>query len=207
METLTSLSHRQQSILRHLLCNSDGLTLDQLSGRLSISRNAVKQHLCVLEGLNAIGSHILPSGGGRPCRAYTLSHAGKDLFPKQYALFSIMLLKTLSKNLEDDKLESMLKSIGRELALPFKDRVRQSENIIAEVTAIMSELGYETVLPNSNDANEINAKNCVFHDLAKENPKVCELDLALISTLLESEIEQTECMAVGGHSCRFRAHK
>jgi len=72
----------------------------------------------------------------------------------------------------------------------------------------MRELGYETDSPNSVDVDvtEITAKNCVFHDLAKENPKVCELDLALISTLLETEIEQTECTAIGGHRCRFHAY-
>jgi len=195
-------------LFRHLLYNGDGLTLDQLSSLLGISRNAVKQHLSVLGALNAIKSHLLPSEGGRPCHAYALGRAGIDLFPKQYGLFSIVLLKTLSKNLKGAKLESMLKSIGRDMALPFKGRVSQSESKIAEVTKIMRELGYETDSPNSVDVDvtEITAKNCVFHDLAKENPKVCELDLALISTLLETEIEQTECTAIGGHRCRFHAY-
>ena len=49
MDTITSFSHRQQTILRSLLHSDLGLTLDQLSKLLDISRNAVAQHVSNLE--------------------------------------------------------------------------------------------------------------------------------------------------------------
>ena len=48
------------------------------------------------------------------------------------------------------------------------------------------------------------ARNCVYHHLAAEHPEVCELDLALLSSLLGGKIEHVECMVRGGGSCRFR---
>ncbi|MFW2373190.1 MAG: helix-turn-helix transcriptional regulator [Gammaproteobacteria bacterium] len=204
METLSSLSHRQQALLRHLLYSDQGLTLDQLADLLGISRNAVTQHISVLEKLDCIKSRTLPSAGGRPSRAYTLTDAGMAIFPKQYALFSTMLLKAISENLKGADLENLLGTIGRELALPFMDRVKNSGNEIEEVRKIMEELGYETRRGSAKkNASEIVAKNCVFHDLAVENPAVCELDRSLISSLLEKKIEQKECMVKGGDSCRF----
>jgi len=204
METLASLSNRQQALLRHLLYSEQGLTLDQLADLLGISRNAVTQHISVLEKLDCIENRTLPSGGGRPSRAYTLTDAGMAIFPKQYALFSTMLLKAISENIKGAELESLFANIGRDLALPFKDRIKNSENKIVEVTKIMEELGYETRQSSStNKASEIIAKNCVFHDLAVENSAVCELDRSLISSLLETKIEQKECMIKGGDSCKF----
>jgi hypothetical protein len=50
----------------------------------------------------------------------------------------------------------------------------------------------------------IDARNCVYHHLAAEHPEVCELDLALLSSLLGGKIEHVECMVRGGASCRFR---
>ena len=203
METLSSLSHRQQALIRHLLYSDQGLTLDQLANLLEISRNAVTQHIAGLEKLNCIESRMLPSAGGRPSRAYTLTDIGMAMFPKQYALFSTALLKTISENFEGVELEKLLITIGRDLAIPFKDRVNNSDNKIEEVIKIMEELGYEARLSSLNTSTEIVAKNCVFHDLAVENSAVCELDRSLISTLLESKIEQQECMVKGGSSCRF----
>jgi len=203
METLSSLSHRQQALLRHLLYSDQGLTLDQLANLLGISRNAVTQHIAALEKLDCITSRILPSAGGRPSRAYMLTDIGMAMFPKQYALFSTALLSTISEKFKGAELDNLLSTIGQNLALPFKDRVNSSDNKIEEVRIIMEELGYETRPSSVNVSTEIIAKNCVFHDLAVENAAVCELDRSLISTLLESKIEQQECMVKGGDSCRF----
>lgn len=204
MQTLESLNHRQQALLRHLLYSEQGLTLDQLGELLGISRNAVTQHISALEKIDCIKSHILPSAGGRPSRAYTLTDIGMAIFPKQYALFSTMLLKAISGNLNGDALENLLISIGRDLALPFKDRVKNSDDKVEEVRKIMEELGYESRQDEKGaNASEIVAKNCVFHELAIENPIVCELDRSLLSSLLDTKIEQKECMVKGGDSCRF----
>ena len=204
METLSNLNHRQQALLRHLLYHGEGLTLDQLAQLLEISRNAVAQHMPALEGWRYVESTLLPSGGGRPSRAYQLTDAGKALFPKQYGLFSTMMLKTLTTKLEGKELENLLAAIGRDIADSFKERVAKSEDKMEEVRRIMEEVGYETVKSTTaSDPSEIVAKNCVFHDLAKENNAVCQLDLALIASLLDADIEQTECMAKGGESCRF----
>ena len=203
MKTLTSLSHRQQALLRHLLYSDDGLTLDQLANLLEISRNAVTQHITALEKLDCIVSRILPSAGGRPSRAYTLTNTGMAMFPKQYALFSTALLKAISSNVKDAELTKLFTTIGQDLAIPFKERVKNSDNKMEEVRKIMEELGYETRPSTLGVSTEIIAKNCVFHDLAVENSAVCELDRSLISSLLESKIEQQECMVKGGQSCRF----
>jgi DeoR family transcriptional regulator, suf operon transcriptional repressor len=202
METLSSLGNRQQSLLRRLLHNESGLTLDRLAGQLGISRNAVAQHINVLEGLNYVQGAFLPSGGGRPGRAYHLTPEGKALFTKQYSLFSTMLLRSLSAALKPAELEILISHIGNELAEPFRNRVDQSKDKIEEVRRILEELGYETLQAQAS-SYEIVAKNCVFHDLAIENDQVCELDRSLITTLLRQDIEQTECMAKGDASCRF----
>ena len=207
MHTLSSLSHRQQAILRHILHSDGGLTLDQLANLLEISRNAVTQHIAALEKLGCIETSMLPSAGGRPSRAYRLAEKGMAMFPKQYALISTALLNSVSEYLNDDELEKLFISIGHSLAASFKDRVKQSKNKIAEVIEIMEELGYEAMSSSTNMDTEIIAKNCVFHDLAVENSTVCELDRTLISELLGSRVEQQECMVKGGNSCRFCINK
>ena len=207
MNTLESFGHRQQTLLRHLLHAEQGLTLDQLAQHLAISRNAVMQHITALEKFKCIDNHYLPSQGGRPSKAYVLNDAGKSLFPKQYSLFSKVLLEKISQQLPAQELEGLLSAMGEGLALAFKNRVENSDDTIEEVRIIMRELGYETQSAKNTESteakNEIIAKNCVFHDLASNNNAVCELDRSLISSLLDKKVEQKECMVKGGKSCRF----
>ena len=44
----------------------------------------------------------------------------------------------------------------------------------------------------------------VFHELAQRNPAICHFDLALLTSYSGSRVELHECMAKGGHVCRFR---
>ena len=61
---LEILGDRQKNLLRLLLKNKSGLTVDDLSKGLKITRNAVRQHLAALDrnGLIAPGA-TRPSGG------------------------------------------------------------------------------------------------------------------------------------------------
>ena len=69
----------------------------------------------------------------------------------------------------------------------------------------MDELGYDARTGQSiAGAPTIEADNCIFHELAMKNPEVCQFDLALLSGFSGSKVELTECMARGGHVCRFR---
>ena len=69
----------------------------------------------------------------------------------------------------------------------------------------MDELGYDARTgANMGGAPTIEADNCIFHELAMKNPEVCQFDLALLSGFSGSKVELNECMARGGHVCRFR---
>lgn len=181
--------------------------MDQLAQELSISRNAVNQHLASLQKQRYVDSALQSSTGGRPGRVYMLTPAGMELFPRHYSLFSRMLLRLVQQKLGDDALRQCLTDLGEQLAIEYKNRIWNKNSLtekINEVKLIMYELGYETELnESSTNPLEIVASNCVFHELAKDCKDVCELDISLISSLLETRIEHKECMVRGGQYCRF----
>lgn len=205
--SLLTISQRQKLLLKSLL-HSQGKTVDELSKILAISRNAVKQHLASLEGNGFIESTKMSSTGGRPSKIYTLTTEGKELFPRHYALFSNSLILLLKEKVGEASLEDYMIELGTRLANDYQKRLSNKikfDEKVAELTNILLELGYEAETTiNSDGMHEIIASNCVFHKLAEENNAVCKLDIALISTLLETEnINHCECMAKGGSCCRF----
>lgn len=207
MSAISCLGERQQSLLNVLLRHRNGLTVDELSSVLEISRNAVNQHLSSLGNSGFIESTLLHSTGGRPSRVFTLTTSGLELFPRHYSFLARFLLSWFKKNLGEEQLESCLQEFGEQVAQEFSGRVEkhsaQTEKV-SEVAAIMRELGYDTdVTLNNENYSEIIASNCVFHKLAEECHGVCTLDLSLLASLLNADIEHKKCIIKGDKNCCF----
>jgi DeoR family transcriptional regulator, suf operon transcriptional repressor len=205
---LGRLGHTQRQLLKLLLENKNGLTIEDMVKSLDITRTAVYQHVNSLERGGYIEKHALTKTAGRPGQIYVLSDQGNHLFPKQYAWFSELLLSNMKERLGSEGLEEHLRRLGENLADAMRQRLHAAtaEDQIAEVAALMQELGYEASLSfqTAEKLPNITACNCVYHNLASKHREVCALDLALLSALTGRKVEHLECMVRGGQVCRFR---
>lgn len=199
----------QQRLLSQLLDCKNGLTVDELAGRLDVSRTAVKQHLSGLEGLGYVTCNSSRKTGGRPSRVYVLTNAGVDNFPKKYSWFSRVLFESLRAKIGADEFAQYMFDLGVEMSAAAIPRLlgRTRLERVTEIVKIMNETGFvaRTTAPEEGDAlPRIECKNCVYHDLSKEYVEVCRFDIGFISGLMGSEVELQECMQRGGQACRFR---
>jgi predicted ArsR family transcriptional regulator len=200
----------QRRLLTLLLEQKQGQSADELSRALGISRSAVHQHLAALEAGGFVEKTSLAPKGGRPGFSWRLTGRGVHLFPKQYALFSTLLIAGIRQQLGSEGLRRTMRSLGRALGEQNRPRVREDApaSKVETVAAIMGELGYRarTEPEPGRELPLIDARNCIYHDLAREHGEVCELDLALLEMLLDCDVEHVECMVRGGVACRFRMH-
>lgn len=205
---IMGLSEKQQKILHLLVQKKEGMTIDQFSKLLDISRSAVHQHMTVLERDGYIRKFSSTQTGGRPGTTFVLTDNGIHLFPKHYSLFSEMLINLIKDKQGSKGLIEYLHELGASLAESNKQALQDKtlNEQIKMTAALMQELGYEAMVTedDENHIDMIDAYNCVFHDLAFKNDEVCELDLALLSSLLNRNVEQVSCMAKGDCQCRFK---
>jgi predicted ArsR family transcriptional regulator len=197
----------QQSLLRTLLRNKDGLTVQALAHILEVSRNAVRQHLTSLERDGFVTKGRTQPSGGRPEQLYVLTSEGSEQFPRQYSWFSELLLQLLQTQPGDSSLDDKLAEMGRTVAASLAARLAGepgSAERIAAVAEIMRNLGYDAIPGTENSEHVIEAHNCVFHKLAAKSPEVCSFDLALLSAASGNQVEHRTCMVRGGDACRFR---
>jgi predicted ArsR family transcriptional regulator len=75
-DMVNPISDRQDQILKLLLENKNGMTLDEIAGALSISRNAVQQHFNALERDGFVQAGAVNKTAGRPARSFVLTDAG-----------------------------------------------------------------------------------------------------------------------------------
>jgi predicted ArsR family transcriptional regulator len=191
----------RERILTLLLHAPGPISIPALAAQLGISRNAMHQHMSGLErdGLAERAEQI--STRGRPSQGFRLSAAGRAFFPRQYALLARNLVGELARQLGPDALPGSLARIGADIARQLEPRVAAGGAVAAATIAtLMRELGYEAHLAGD---GEIEAHNCVFHDLAMRDPAICAVDLALLGGLSGRTVAHRSCMARGERSCRF----
>jgi DeoR family suf operon transcriptional repressor len=205
---LSLLGQRQQLLLTALLHHRNGLTVEELSNLLAISRNAVNQHLMSLSNGGFIQSAFLESTGGRPGRVYTLTSSGLELFQRRYSFLAKLLLSWIDKNIGERELQGCLTGLGKQMANSFENRMTKHSSYtdkLREAVTIMCELGYDAEVSHmSSKRTEIVASNCIFHELAQQCQGFCKLDISFLTHLLKAEIEHKECIVENDNRCRFR---
>lgn len=196
----------RQSLMRALLHNKGGMTVQALAQALDISRNAVRQHLNSLERDGLVERGKIQPSGGRPEQLYVLSNDGNERFARKYSWFSEMLLQILQAQAGSAGLAEKLADMGRTVAASLQARLADASGPTARVAAIaeiMQEIGYDAIAKPENGEQLIEAHNCVFHMLAAKCPEVCSFDIALLSASSGCRVEHRSCMVRGGDACRF----
>lgn len=205
---LSILGTRQQELLNLLLKNKGGLTVDELSKRLEITRNAVRQHLAALENDGLVTQGVTRPSGGRPEQLYVLTDAGRELFPRHYSWFAQLIVESIKQESGAEGLRERMGAMGSAVAQQLRRQHSGLENQqqkVEKLSEVMEQLGYNTKSVRVVDGvPTIEADNCIFHNLAIKNPEICQFDLALLSTFTDSKIDHQECMASGGNVCRFK---
>lgn len=205
---LAILGNRQQDLLKLLLKSKRGLTVVELSERLNITRNAVRQHVAALENEGLLSHGDSRPSGGRPEQLYVLTELGRELFPRHYSWFAQLVLASLKQEDGAEALQQRLELMGNGVAQQMLSQhpgLETAPQKVAKVAEVMEQLGYNASLSTAeNGMPVIEADNCVFHNLAMKDPDICRFDLALLSSFTDSTVEHQECMASGGHVCRFR---
>src|SRR5262249_16260284 len=159
---------RQRKLLELLLRSKAGLTVDELSEGLKITRNAVRQHLAALEsdGLTVAGGSR-PSGG-RPQQLYGLTDKGKEVVPRRYSWSAQLVMEGIKGEHGAEGLSGRLKDIGTAVGTQLREQspgLGSREQKVEKLAGIMDGLGYNARRALGSGP-AIEADNCVFHELA-----------------------------------------
>ena len=203
------MGERQKRLLKLLRESKLGLSVDELSKGLEITRNAVRQHLVSLEvaGLVTAGA-TRPSVGGRPQQLYILTELAKEMSPRQYSWLAQLVIASIQREGGAENMGKRMNEIGASVAQQIRSQypgLTTHKEKVEKLAEVMDQLGYNArnaTLPGGQAV--IEADNCVFHTMAKKDSEICHLDMGLMETFTDSTVEHDECMARGGNVCRFK---
>ena len=209
---MRGLHENQKRILEYLLDHSDGAILEELAEHLGISKTATKEHLIKIQDQGYLTYSDSKGSVGRPRRRYLLSPAGLEVFPRQYSWLSNALLELLAEDLGADRVDRIMRDLADKVAESMEPRFRRAgsaPDLLAELTAVLNELGYRASLKQSDlrKGAVLEATNCVYHSVAKLHPELCKFDVQFIGKASKMDVTLESCIAKGGTVCRFCLRK
>src|SRR5687768_6487127 len=101
------------------------MTVDELASELSVSGNAIRPHLAVLERDGLVRRSSMRRGISKPARTYVLSREAELLFSRAYVPVLTELLHVLAQSLGPGEFNRVMREVGRRL---MGDRPRPTGN-------------------------------------------------------------------------------
>ena len=189
-----------------LLKKNGGMTIEELSKKISISPMGIRQHLLSLEKKGLVSYTAKKHGIGRPGFVYMLTESADDLFPKTYDRFLLDILKEVKKYDGQEKINRIF-GWQRDKVLRHKKEALSGlsgfDEIMQGLKNLLVSEGCLADLEKEGDRYILKTYNCPIRKVATEFNEVCLEELQLFRELLHRNVSMVQCMGQGSSSCIF----
>ncbi len=172
---------------------------------------ALRYHLTRLlrEGLIVQQDALRRGSVGRPQMMYALAENAHEHLPKKYHTLAALLLEQVTETLGDQETRALLRRAGRRAATaaPPLRRDASVQAHLHRATKFLTERGYLARWEKSNGDLLLNVCNCPYRQVAQQHRQICDMDVAMIGTLMDAPLKMTRCIASDDGQCQFVVSK
>ncbi|MHA6483616.1 helix-turn-helix transcriptional regulator [Paenibacillus sp. strain BS8-2] len=202
----TTLGTTRGRLLR-LLRTRGSMNAGMLAAELGLTEMAIRRHMHELERQGSIRIVPIRQAKGRPLHLYELTSAAERYFPRNYHTLTIDLLAELEVDPDTSPLiDRMFEGRKRKLQERYEPRMtgKSLEERVSELTAIQNSSGYMAEMERGEDDKFVlHEYNCPIADVAGTYEQACHCELSLFRSLLDVQVNRTECLAKGGSRCSY----
>ena len=180
----------------------------ELARSFSLSPNAVRQQLTILERDGLVAETPVRRGPTKPTYEFSLTADAEQLFPHGYDKMLNAVLRELRDQFGPAAVERVFDGLSRRAIERARLEVTadQPEQRVAQLTEMLRRSGVVAEYSLIDGGFALHEHNCPYSSAAKENPEVCQVIHHVIDQTLGGEHVQTESLAHGGKECRFELH-
>ncbi|GGM29828.1 DeoR family transcriptional regulator [Paraliobacillus quinghaiensis] len=197
----------RQAILE-LLKKKKELSVSGLKQFLDITEMAVRKHLVKLEGEHLITSRTVRQPMGRPVIFYSLTKEGEKLFPTNYDVVAVEILRDIQESMGTDAIDTLFENREKRMRKKYVRRIFEEDPLqekVKELVNVQNESGYMAEFTES-DEDEISFAqyNCPIAAIADRYDKPCDCELELFKQVLGTDqVKRVTCIAKGEKSCKY----
>jgi predicted ArsR family transcriptional regulator len=195
----------------NILKEQQQATVDDLSAELGLTAVTVRHHLEILRGEGLVGPPTAQrrKGPGRPQYVYSLAEKASSFFPKRYDHLARLLIDELRTHIPDGEMDTVMARIGRHIAqqAPLEDDAGTEDRLTAAIEFLNS-LGYMASWEPTGDEGAsgqylVHIANCPYERVAFEKRDVCTMDLALLTSLLDTSPQRVLWAGKNSSKCTY----
>jgi predicted ArsR family transcriptional regulator len=180
-------------------------SIAELAQDLGISTVSVRHHLAGLQGDGLVSAAEVRQGVGRPRLIYRLTEAAQERYPAKYMRLSERLLDELKVIMSPQALEDMFARMAEGVVAEYAAQLA-GKTLEQKMALLVELLGAEGFMARWNRTGEtirLTEYNCPYLRIGQRHPEVCAIDQALISQVLNANVEKTTCVLSGDEHCAF----
>ncbi|HIQ05555.1 MAG TPA: ArsR family transcriptional regulator, partial [Anaerolineae bacterium] len=199
-----------QGVRRHILeilKERGGATVAELAERLDMAPVSVRHHLDVLQAQDLICVERVRRrrSAGRPQQVYALTEAANRFFPQNFDTLSDELLSEVKQLLSEEEMQKLVQRLAeREVAgAPVPTEGMSLQERLAQTVRFLDEKGYIAQLEESADGVLLHTCHCPYAGVAAQHRELCEMDLLIISKLVNRAPVRVGRLVDGNQRCSY----
>jgi predicted ArsR family transcriptional regulator len=180
----------------------EGGTVQDICREQGVTATAVRHRLVRLQEAAFVSRELAPSRRGRPHHVYRVTREALREMGNNYAELAQILWREI-RNIEDPAVRSQLASRVEDALVNQIRNVSPTAPLNVRLTELAAELrerGFQVESDETGLLPVLRENNCPYHELAAEDPGICEMEQAVFRRALNADVRLTRC-CLDGHSC------
>ena len=209
MDTTRTLSGYRgiRSEILLALKKAQPLSAHRLADQFSVSANALRRHLELLEHDGVVRHASHARGVGAPVFEYSLTSDGESLFPSAYVAALIEALEAVKQHAGSKGVVEMFRKRWEALATearPELEKLPMGERTQL-LAALLSAQGYmaEAVVLSDTNAT-ITEHNCAIRAVAERYPEICDAEADFLEMMTGGVVQRHQHILKGCNACEYQ---
>jgi len=160
-------------------------TINDLTGRLALSANAVRSHLAALERDGIVIPESRPSQGvGKPAHLYRLTTEARALTPKAYDAVLDVVLDAARERAGPNGYAQILSGAADRLAGGTQARHMSFDERLADTCSLLASVGAQVEVERAGDKLRLRGTDCPLASMVATHPELCGVLAGVIARRL-----------------------
>lgn len=170
-----------------------------------ITAVTVRHHLNILQEEGLIHSPEIRhrSTPGRPRHIYQLTEKAEAFFPSNYGHLAAGLLEQMEKHLPKDSINVILEGVAIDMAHEAGVVGTTMKDRLEGVVNYLNDHGYDAAWETHRDGFMLHTRNCPYHQLARNDEKLCQMDMRMVSAMLGVVPRLMSRISGGDETCSY----
>jgi predicted ArsR family transcriptional regulator len=168
------------------LLRNGGLTADDLSSRLTLTTNAIRDHLAKMERDGVVRRAGQRPGTTRPAYVFELTTEIEQLLSQAYFPVLTHLVRVFASTVSPEQVNALMRQVGKSLAADLSPKRRPASTrsrVVLASRVLNKQLGAVTHV-EANGTYVIRGSSCPLAALTGKHPSVCLAVESLVSEVV-----------------------